>query len=207
MISPAIFLLVAMLLLEECGLAQQITTQPLAWTVKSIKKIGEGSYPKWSKTKKLIAFNKVVNDKFEIFTMKPDGSDEKCLTSNKPIFSNGNRGQPYWHPNGEYIVFTAENINHKRTAMGLGLAEMPGIGRNHNVCIMKSDGSKFWQITDYPENWGAFRPSFSHNGKMLYWNEEYSMEKYPGIGSSWKWPGSFVPWIFTQSEAWIPQTK
>jgi Tol biopolymer transport system component len=160
-----------------------------------IKKIGEGIYSKWSHTKNLIAFNKVVNGKFEIFAMRPDGSDLKCLTCNKPELPHSNKGQPYWHASGEYIVFTAENTNYKRAGLGLGLAEMPGIGHNQNIWIMKSDGTQFWQITDYEENWGVFRPSFSHNGKMLYWNEEYSMEKYPGVGSSWKWPGSSATWL------------
>jgi len=153
--------------------------------VKSLEKIGEGSFPKWSPDCRLIAFTKeVLNPKdpsgigYEIYTMKPDGTDVKCLTCNKPALSNTRwRGQPFWHPSGKYIVFTAENANYPRK--GVGTTARPGIGRNHNVWIMTSDGSKFWQITDYPDNWGVIRPSFSHDGKTLYWNEEFSMEKYP----------------------------
>ena len=151
--------------------------------VKSIKVIGKGVYPKWSRAKNLIAFDRVVNANYEIFTMKPDGSDVTCLTCNKQGLPEGHRGQPYWHPGGEYIVFAAENTDFER--MGWGLADVPGLGRNHNVWIMTSDGSQYWQITHYPENWGVIRPSFSHDGKTLYWNEEYSMEKYPGVGCPW----------------------
>lgn len=156
---------------------------PLECKVKSIEVITEGLYPKWSYAKNLIAFDRVVNGNYEIFTMKPDGSDVTCLTCNKQGLPEGHRGQPYWHPGGEYIVFAAENTDFER--MGWGLADVPGLGRNHNVWIMTSDGSQYWQITHYPENWGVIRPSFSHDGKTLYWNEEYSMEKYPGVGCPW----------------------
>lgn len=89
---------------------------------------------------------------------------------------------------GEYIVFTAETAEYPRK--GIGTSTRPGLGRNHNVWIMTSDGSKFWQITDYPDNWGVIRPSFSHDGKTLYWNEEFSMEQYPeGKPGDLKLPG------------------
>ncbi len=153
--------------------------------VESLKVIGEGAFPKWSPNGNLIAFTKEGVDPndplgidYQIYTMKPDGSDIRCLTCNKQALANTRwRGQPYWHPSGDYIVFTAENRQYKRK--GTGATARPGIGRGHNVWIMKSDGSQFWQVTNYPENWGAIRPSFSHDGTRLYWNEEFSMEKYP----------------------------
>jgi len=153
--------------------------------VKSLEKIGEGAFPKWSPDGSLIAFTKESTNQndphsisYDIYTIKPDGTDIKCLTCNKSALSNARwKGQPYWHPSGKYIVFTAESAQYPRK--GIGTAARPGLGRNHNVWIMTNDGSKFWQITDYPDNWGVIRPSFSHDGKTLYWNEEFSMEKYP----------------------------
>lgn len=160
------------------------TSEPLPeCKVKSIRVIGEGLYPKWSPAKNLIALNRAVSGDYEIFTVKPDGSDATCLTCDSEALPPGHKGQPYWHPSAEYIVFTAENTDFER--MRWDLTVMPGIGRNHNVWIMTSDGSQYWQITDYPENWGAIRPSFSHDGKTLYWNEEYSREKYPDVGLPW----------------------
>ncbi len=158
---------------------------PPGYKVKRLKKIGEGCFPKWSPDGSLIAYTKEVtnaNDPhgigYEIYTMKPDGSDIRCLTCDKEGLSDTRwRGQPYWHPSGKYIVFTAETAKYPRK--GKGTAARPGLGRNHNVWIMTADGSKFWQMTDYPDNWGVIRPSFSHDGKTLYWNEEFMMEKYP----------------------------
>jgi Tol biopolymer transport system component len=83
----------------------------------------------------------------------------------------------------DYITFTAENASFP--SHGSGRTELPGIGHNHDVWIMTSDGEQFWKVTDYPENWGSIRPSFSHDGTQLYWNEEWSMEKYPGVGGYW----------------------
>jgi len=154
------------------------------WQVKGLERITEGAFPQWSPDGNLIAFCKPVEGTYQIFTMKPDGSDITCLTCGKLALQNvGHRGQPYWHPSGKYIVFTAENANFARR--GLGRTELPGIGRNHDVWIMTSDGRQFWNMTHYAENWGSIRPSFSHDGKKLYWNEEWSMEKYPGVGAFW----------------------
>lgn len=136
-----------------------------------------GSFPVWSPITGKITFTKKVGDKYEVFIMDSDGSNDKCLTCNKDALENcGNRGQSYWHPNGKYIVFSAENI---RDQEGKFAVRRPGIGRNFNVWIMTADGENFWQLTDYPENWGVIETKFSHDGTKIYWNEEFSMEKYP----------------------------
>lgn len=137
-----------------------------------------GAFPVWSPLTNKITFTKKVKDKYEVFIMEPDGSNTKCLTCNKPSLKNcGHRGQSYWHPNGKYIVFSAENAKLRR--QGLGVGARPGIGRNFNVWVMTADGENFWQLTDYPENWGVIETKFSHGGTKIFWNEEFSMEKYP----------------------------
>jgi Tol biopolymer transport system component len=117
--------------------------------------------------------------------MKPDGTEVQCLTANAPpILQRVHKGQPFWHPSGKYIVFTAQNEKTKPTEYNLD--SFPGIGHNHDIWIMTSDGQTYWRMTTYADNWGCIRPSFSHDGKQIYWNEEYSMEVYPGVGSFWK---------------------
>lgn len=158
---------------------------PEAITVKSMQAIAEGAFPKWSPDGETIAFTREKKDPddplgitYEVYVSWKDGSHERCLTAGNPALADtGWKGQPSWHPGGEYLVFTAENAKYPRK--GTGATARPGIGRNHNVWIMTRDGSRFWRITDYPENWGVIRPSFSHDGRTLYWNEEFSMEKYP----------------------------
>lgn len=158
---------------------------PETITVKSLQAIGEGAFPKWSPDGETIAFTREGKDPndpqgitYDVYTSRPDGTCVRCLTSGNPALAGtGWKGQPSWHPAGEYLVFTAENAGYPRK--GTGITARPGLGRNHNVWIMTRDGSRFWRITDYPENWGVIRPSFSHDGRTLYWNEEFSMEKYP----------------------------
>ncbi len=150
-----------------------------------------GAFPVWSSIADKITFTKKVGDKYEVFVMDPDGSNAKCLTCNKPAFKNcGNRGQSYWHPSGKYIVFSAENVRDQEDKFAV---RRPGIGRNFNVWIMTADGTNFWQITDYPINWGVIETKFSHDGTKIYWNEEFSMEKYPhgGPNDPTPHPGSY----------------
>jgi Tol biopolymer transport system component len=154
-----------------------------------IKMIGEGSFPHWSGVTGLITFTKKINGQYEVFTMKPDGSEIQCLTIGKPDLRNcGNRGQSYWHPSGKYIVFHAENRSLKR--IGFGASARPGWGRNFNVWVITADGEKFWRLTDYADNWAVMETKFSHDGTRVTWNEEYSMEKYP----NGKTGDKLMPW-------------
>lgn len=148
--------------------------------VQNLVKITEGVYPKWSSVKNLIAYTYwKENGETNIYTMNPDVSDIKCLTCNtKPAEISGvlrHTGQSYWHPNGNYLIFTAENENSKPTKYNLD--KIPGIGHNNDIWIMTSDGSKYWRIVKSLPDWGVIRPSFSRDGTKIYWNEEYSCER------------------------------
>lgn len=160
--------------------------------------ITSGGYPRVSPDGRKITFTRdslidpdgdsedADNIEYNVYVINSDGSNEYCLTCDKPQLSNtGWRGQSSWHPSGEYITFTAENASYVRK--GVGVTAKPGIGRNQNIWVAKADGSQFWQITDYPDNWGAIEPYFSHDGKKLSWNEEFLMYKYP----NGKYPGEY----------------
>ncbi len=140
--------------------------------------VSGGSFPSWSYLNGKITYTKKVKDQYEIYTINPDGNNDKCLTIGKADLKNcGHRRQSFWHPSGKYIVFSAENSLYTRK--GMEITHRFGNGRNFNVWIMTSDGNKFWKITDYPENWGVIGTKFSNSGNMIFWNEEFSMEKYP----------------------------
>lgn len=193
---------------EKLLLSRGLPHHPPKCSPKSIQKLGEGIYPKWSKPRNLIVFNKVIDGRFEIFTMKPDGTNVTCITCDKKELPDGHRGQPYWHLTGEYIVFTVENSNYTRSRWKM--VEVPGLGRNHDVWIMKSTGEKFWQITNTPENGGIIRPSFSPDGTKIYWNEEYSLEVHPDRGAYWSLEKSPVGekwglWRFKIADFFIDQ--
>ncbi len=194
-----IIMLVFFLISLYCSL-QENPLHAFSDKPQELIKLSSGSFPSWSPDGSLIAFTRGKRDSqahwwysYDIYTIAPDGSNETCLTCNKKELKQTRwRGQPHWHPSGDYIVFTAESSKYPRK--GNGTSARPGLGRNHNIWIMRSDGSEFWQITDYPDNWGSIRPGFSHDGKTLYWNEEFSMEKYPEGKPGDNHPGSFWGW-------------
>lgn len=65
---------------------------------------GEGRYttPVWSPTGDFIAFTKQSGGEFHIGIMRPDGSDERILTSS--YMDEG----PTWAPNGRVLMFSRE---------------------------------------------------------------------------------------------------
>ena len=115
---------------------QESSADMSEYIVRDLQLIREGGfYPKWSHTKNLIAFNELVEGEaftpripgtYEIFIMKPDGTDIRCLTCSAPsILREYHKGQPFWHPSGEYIVFTAQNEHTQPTQYNLD--SFPGI--------------------------------------------------------------------------------
>ena len=65
---------------------------------------GSGRYttPVWSPTGEYIAFTRQNGSSFSIGIMKPDGSDERILTSS--YMDEG----PTWAPNGRVLMFSRE---------------------------------------------------------------------------------------------------
>lgn len=80
----------------------------------------------------------------EIFTVDIDGKNLKQVTDFKKVCF-----APYWHPSGEYIIFSAN-------------LESP---RNFDLYIIKPDGTGLERVT-YFEGFESF-PMFSHDGKKL----------------------------------------
>ena len=78
--------------------------------IKTIKEYGKSL--DWSHGQNLIASARIGKDGYyDIFVMKPDGSNERSLTHAKSGIPQKHNGNPAWHPSGEYIVFTSEKQN------------------------------------------------------------------------------------------------
>lgn len=131
----------------------------------------------WSHSNGLIAISKRGEDNFyDVYTMNPDGTNERCLTCNVPELTNEHIGQPAWHPDGRYLVFQATMKDHPPFKSSLGpLASSPGSGTFNELWIMDVLTNTFTQVTDLPpdSNFGTLHPHFSHDGTKLSWSQMY----------------------------------
>jgi len=149
--------------------------------VASITKImDEGKSLDWSPDHNLIISSKPMPDEegylyYDVIVFNPDGSDEKCLTCDKPGLPNRHQGNPAWHPSGDWIVFTAEKatVFREKDPYGKELYSIPGKGMFHDLYVMDSEGTRFFRV--YEVSWnplakqGLIHPQFSHSGDMVIW--------------------------------------
>jgi TolB protein len=83
--------------------------------------------PFWVSNRNLISYISMQNSKYSIFTISPDGSNSKQLTS-----GSLNEGWHAWSPDGEWIVYDASDKE----------------GNWYDIHIMKADGSQTRKLTD-----------------------------------------------------------
>jgi len=69
---------------------------------------GYDNFPLWSPRGDLIMFTRLAAGSYAIWTVKPDGSGAKQLTSTR-----GNDAHQGWSPDGERIVFASSRMGFK----------------------------------------------------------------------------------------------
>ena len=74
--------------------------------------------PAWSPDGDRIAFSRMEGSQFDIYTIKPDGSDERRLT-----FGPGTKEHPRWSPDGRFLVYSSDQ------------------GGSNAIYIMRADGT------------------------------------------------------------------
>lgn len=126
----------------------------------------------WSAQGDQIAFDRPGDrGTYQVYTMKPDGSYEHCLTCDQYELRKTNNFNPTWHPSGREIVFQVQ-----RAARHLGLDPIElatgNRGLYSELWSISLDGRAAYQITRVTENGGALLdPAFSHEGDHLLWSE------------------------------------
>lgn len=127
----------------------------------------------WSHKHNLITFSKTATDGyFDVYTMTPDGTNQVCLTCDKPELPQQNNGQPAWHPSGEYIVFQAQDPGlylPESSQYSAAYLTQGGAGFNNNLWVMDQDGTEFYQITRIKSGEAILHAHFSHDGSQLFW--------------------------------------
>jgi TolB protein len=83
-------------------------------------------------------FVRLVDEAYEIHTIKPDGTGLKRLT-----FTHGNDTHMAWSPDGESIAFASSRMGFKDEAVYTDAPQPYG-----ELFVMRYDGTHVEQITD-----------------------------------------------------------
>ena len=119
---------------------------------RAVRTLTEGydNFPLWSPRGDLILFSRVVDNDYEIFSIAPDGSGLKRLTT-----TPGNDAHQGWSPDGSRIVFASARYGFKDEAIYTNAPQPYG-----DIFVMRADGTEVEQLTDnqWEEGTPAWRP-------------------------------------------------
>jgi len=96
------------------------------------------NFPLWSPRGDLIMFARQIDDAYEIYTIRADGTSLKRLT-----FTRGNDAHMAWSPDGEYIAFASSRMGFKDEAAYTDAPQPYG-----EIFVMRYDGTDVQQLTD-----------------------------------------------------------
>lgn len=111
---------------------------------------GWDNFPAWSAPAGRIAFTRLENNTFEIYTIRPDGSGLRQLTH-----SHGTDAHPVWSPDGQWLAFVSARRGFKDESIHADANQPYG-----EIFVMRADGSEVRQLTDdrYEEGVLAWLP-------------------------------------------------
>ena len=119
---------------------------------RAVRTLSEGydNFPLWSPRGNLIMFSRVVDNDYEIYSIAPDGSGLKRLTT-----TPGNDAHQGWSPDGSHIVFASARFGFKDEAIYTNAPQPYG-----DIFVMRADGTDVQQLTDnqWEEGTPAWRP-------------------------------------------------
>ena len=112
---------------------------------------GYDNFPLWSPRGDRIMFSRVADGDYEIYSIAPDGSGLKRLTT-----AIGNDAHQGWSPDGEHIVFASSRMGFKDEGAYTDAPQPYG-----ELFVMRADGSGLEQLTDnqWEEGAPAWRPA------------------------------------------------
>jgi hypothetical protein len=116
----------------------------------------------------------------DIWTTRPSGRERMCLTCELPAPTK-HRGAPVWHPDAEWLLFSAENDD-VRTRKADRMAE-PATGLNTNLWAVAASGAQATPLTVYPTDYrqprGVLAPIVAPDGKRVAWAGPVEREAAP----------------------------
>jgi Tol biopolymer transport system component len=111
---------------------------------------GYDNFPLWSPRGDLIMFSRIEQGDYEIFTVHPDGTSVRRLTS-----TPGNDAHMAWSADGEHIVFASSRMGFKDEVFYTEAPQPYG-----DLFVMRYDGTDVQQLTDnqWEDGTPAWRP-------------------------------------------------
>jgi TolB protein len=105
----------------------------------------ENAYPRWSRDGQRILFQSNRTGKWQLYTVKRDGSDLKRITNDEH-----NNYMADWSPDNRQIAFVSDRDG------------------NEDIFVMGSDGSGITNLSRHPAR--DIHPYWLRDGKRLYFN-------------------------------------
>jgi hypothetical protein len=144
----------------------------------------------WCAANNLIAFDRMTGAaSSEVFVIRPDGSGERCITCNMPDLPKGIRGQPAWHPSGEFLVIQAQGKFYKGNHF-----EFVSWGIHNDLWLIAADGRWAQRLIETEYLGASLHPHFSDTGDRLFWTVRESTGKKIRQRLFLKTPGKENPW-------------
>lgn len=130
----------------------------------------DGGRVDWSQDGEWIAFDRPGDDGLhDVWRMRPDGTESANLT---PVdvdlgLPDGGKGNPAWHPDGDWMVIQVERAGHPGPIGGP--AAHPGAGFFNDLWLLRRDGSEARPWIELPTDRtsGALHPHFAEDGSRL----------------------------------------
>lgn len=97
------------------------------------------NFPGWSPQGDRIAFTRSEEGRFEIYTIRPDGSEVRRLTN-----TDGNDAHSVWSPDGKWLIFSSSRRGWKDEALLNEIGPQP----YGELFAMHEDGTGVRQLTD-----------------------------------------------------------
>jgi hypothetical protein len=150
----------------------------------------QGGRVDWCASNNLIAFDRMTGtESSEVFVIRPDGSGERCITCNMPDMPKGIRGQPAWHPSGEFLVIQVQGKFYKGSRF-----EFVSWGIHNDLWLIAADGKWAQRLVETEYLGASLHPHFSDTGDRLFWAVRESTGKKIRQRLFLKTPGKENPW-------------
>jgi hypothetical protein len=144
----------------------------------------------WCASNNLIVFDRMTGaDTSEVFVIRADGSAERCITCNMPGLPEGIRGQPAWHPSGEFLVIQVQGKFYQGSRY-----EFVSWGIHNDLWLVAANGQWAQRLIETDYLGASLHPHFSDTGDRLFWSVRKSTGKKIRQRLFHQTPGKENPW-------------